>query len=87
MESVVSDLGWLSVSQSKGVRYWAWQAFGAPWMNSKTGQWEDTFAIITSDPNTKMSEIVELGWFCQRDSRRNHWLPGARRRRCNDGLV
>jgi putative SOS response-associated peptidase YedK len=29
----------------------------APWKNPKTGQWEDTFAIITSDPNTKMSEI------------------------------
>jgi putative SOS response-associated peptidase YedK len=24
---------------------------------SKTGQWEDTFAIITTDPNTKMAEI------------------------------
>ena len=23
----------------------------------KTGQWEDTFAIITTDPNTKMAEI------------------------------
>jgi hypothetical protein len=22
-------------------------------------------------------DYVELGWFCQRDSRRNHWLPGA----------
>ncbi|WP_429628902.1 SOS response-associated peptidase [Tunturiibacter psychrotolerans] len=28
-----------------------------PWINPKTGQWEDTFAIITDDPNTKMSEI------------------------------
>lgn len=24
-------------------------------MNPKTGKWEDTFAIITSDPNTKVS--------------------------------
>ena len=32
-------------------------------------------------------DYVELGWFCQRDSRRNRWLPGACRRRCNDGLV
>jgi putative SOS response-associated peptidase YedK len=31
----------------------------APWINPKTGKWEDTFAIITSDPNTKMSEIHE----------------------------
>jgi hypothetical protein len=28
-----------------------------PWQNPKTGQWEDTFAIITTDPNTKMAEI------------------------------
>lgn len=28
-----------------------------PWKNPKTGQWEDTFAIITDEPNTKMSEI------------------------------
>jgi putative SOS response-associated peptidase YedK len=29
----------------------------APWMNPKTGKWEDTFAIITSDPDTKLSAI------------------------------
>jgi putative SOS response-associated peptidase YedK len=28
-----------------------------PWQNPKTGQWEPTFAIITTDPNTKMSTI------------------------------
>jgi putative SOS response-associated peptidase YedK len=28
-----------------------------PWQNPKTGKWENTFAIITSDPNVKMSEI------------------------------
>jgi putative SOS response-associated peptidase YedK len=28
-----------------------------PWKNPKTGQSEDTFAIITDDPNSKMSEI------------------------------
>jgi putative SOS response-associated peptidase YedK len=28
-----------------------------PWHNPKTGQWEDTFAIITSDSNAKMAEI------------------------------
>src|ERR1700744_3693181 len=28
-----------------------------PWQNPKTGLWEDTFAIITTDPNGKMSEI------------------------------
>jgi putative SOS response-associated peptidase YedK len=29
----------------------------APWQNPRTGQWENTFAIITSDPNAKMGEI------------------------------
>jgi putative SOS response-associated peptidase YedK len=29
----------------------------APWKNPKTAQWEQTFAVITSDPNGKMSEI------------------------------
>jgi putative SOS response-associated peptidase YedK len=29
----------------------------APWKNPKTDKWEDTFAIITSDPHAKMSEI------------------------------
>jgi len=28
-----------------------------PRQNPKTGHWEDTFAIITTDPNTKMAEI------------------------------
>jgi putative SOS response-associated peptidase YedK len=28
-----------------------------PWKNPKMGQWEDTFAIITGEPNSKMSEI------------------------------
>jgi putative SOS response-associated peptidase YedK len=29
----------------------------SPWKNPKTGKSEETFAIITSDPNAKMSEI------------------------------
>jgi putative SOS response-associated peptidase YedK len=29
----------------------------APWKNPKTDKWEDTFAIVTTDPNGKMSEI------------------------------
>jgi putative SOS response-associated peptidase YedK len=28
-----------------------------PWQNPKTGQWENTLAVITTDPNTKMAEI------------------------------
>ena len=29
----------------------------SPWMNPKTGQWEDTFSILTSDANGKMGAI------------------------------
>jgi putative SOS response-associated peptidase YedK len=29
----------------------------SPWINPKTGKWEDTFAIITTDPNAKMAEV------------------------------
>jgi putative SOS response-associated peptidase YedK len=28
-----------------------------PWQNPKTGLWEDTLAVITTDRNGKMSEI------------------------------
>jgi putative SOS response-associated peptidase YedK len=28
-----------------------------PWKNPKTGRWEPTFPIVTTDPNEKMSKI------------------------------
>jgi putative SOS response-associated peptidase YedK len=42
---------------AKGRQVFGMAALWAPWKNPKTGQWEDTFAIITDDPNTKMSAI------------------------------
>ena len=41
----------------KGRHVFGMAGLWAPWKNPKTNQWEDTFAIITSDPNGKMSEI------------------------------
>src|ERR1700732_1673017 len=38
---------------SRSWHGWHW----GPWQNPKTSKWEDTFAIITTDPNTKMAEI------------------------------
>ena len=42
---------------AKGRNVLGMAGIWGPWQNPKTGQWEDTFAIITTDPNTKMSEI------------------------------
>jgi putative SOS response-associated peptidase YedK len=41
----------------KGRHVFGMAGLWGAWKNPKTGQWEDTFAIITDDPNTKMSEI------------------------------
>jgi putative SOS response-associated peptidase YedK len=42
---------------AKGRNVLGMAGLWGPWKNPKTDQWEDTFAIITSDPNSKMSEI------------------------------
>ena len=42
---------------AKGRNVLGMAAIWGPWQNPRTGQWEDTFAIITTDPNGKMSEI------------------------------
>jgi putative SOS response-associated peptidase YedK len=42
---------------SRGRNVLGMAGLWGPWQNPKTGRWKDTFAIITSDPNTKMSEI------------------------------
>jgi putative SOS response-associated peptidase YedK len=42
---------------SKGRNVLGMAGIWGPWQNPKTGQWEDTFAIITTDPNTKMAVI------------------------------
>jgi putative SOS response-associated peptidase YedK len=42
---------------AKGRHVLGMAVLWAPWKNPKTERWEDTFAIITSDPNAKMSEI------------------------------
>jgi putative SOS response-associated peptidase YedK len=42
---------------AKGRNVLGMAGLWGPWQNPKTGQWEDTFAVITSDPNAKMGEI------------------------------
>jgi putative SOS response-associated peptidase YedK len=46
---------------SKGRNVLGMAGIWGPWQNSKTGNWEDTFGIITTDPNTKMAEIHNRG--------------------------
>jgi putative SOS response-associated peptidase YedK len=42
---------------AKGRNVLGMAGLWGPWLNPKTGQWEDTFAIITADANAKMGEI------------------------------
>jgi putative SOS response-associated peptidase YedK len=42
---------------AKGRNVLGMAGLWGPWQNPKTAQWEDTFAIITSDPNSKMGKI------------------------------
>jgi putative SOS response-associated peptidase YedK len=42
---------------AKGRNVLGMAGIWGPWQNPKTGLWEDTFAIITSDPNAKMGQI------------------------------
>ena len=42
---------------AKGRNVLGMAGIWGPWQNPRTGRWEDTFAIITTDPNGKMSEI------------------------------
>jgi putative SOS response-associated peptidase YedK len=42
---------------AKGGNVLGMAGIWGPWQNPKTGQWEPTFAVITTDPNTKMSAI------------------------------
>jgi len=42
---------------AKGRNVLGMAGIWSPWINPKTGQWEKTFAIITTDANVKMGEI------------------------------
>jgi putative SOS response-associated peptidase YedK len=42
---------------AKGRNVLGMAGIWSPWINSKTGQWENTFVIITTDANVKMGEI------------------------------
>jgi putative SOS response-associated peptidase YedK len=51
----------------------------SPWQNPKTGKWGDCFAIITSDPNTKMSEIHDRQAVILETREYAEWLNGSER--------
>jgi putative SOS response-associated peptidase YedK len=51
----------------------------SPWNNPKTGQWEDTFAIITDDPNTKMSAIHDRQAIVLEPNEYAEWLAESER--------
>ena len=42
---------------AKGRKVLGMAGVWSPWINPKTGLWENTFAIITTDANVKMGEI------------------------------
>jgi putative SOS response-associated peptidase YedK len=50
------------------------------WQNPKTGLWEDTFAIITSDPNSKMSGIHNRQPVVLEPREYAEWLKESERR-------
>jgi putative SOS response-associated peptidase YedK len=47
--------------------------------NPKTGKWEDTFAIITTDPITKMAEIHNRQPVILKPSEYAEWLEESDR--------
>jgi putative SOS response-associated peptidase YedK len=51
----------------------------SPWKNPKTGQWEATFAIITDDPNTKMSAIHDRQAIILEPNEYAEWLAESER--------
>ena len=51
----------------------------SPWMNPKTGQWEDTFSILTSDANGKMGEIHDRQPVILEPREYGEWLAESER--------
>jgi putative SOS response-associated peptidase YedK len=51
----------------------------APWKNPKTDKWEDTFAIVTTDPNGKMSEIHDRQAVILEPQEYAEWLAESER--------
>jgi putative SOS response-associated peptidase YedK len=51
----------------------------SPWMNPKTGRWEDTFSILTSDANGKMGEIHDRQPVILEPREYREWLAESER--------
>ena len=64
---------------SKGRNVLGMAGIWGPWLNPKTGGWEDTFAIITTDPNSKMAEIHDRQPVILEPSEYAEWLEESER--------
>jgi putative SOS response-associated peptidase YedK len=64
---------------SKGKVVLGMAGIWGPWQNPKTDQWEDTFAIITTDPNKKMAEIHSRQPVILKPSEYAEWLEESDR--------
>lgn len=51
----------------------------APWRDPKTGQWDNCFTVVTSDPNTKLSEIHDRQAVILEPREYAEWLEEAER--------
>jgi putative SOS response-associated peptidase YedK len=63
----------------KGRHVFGMAGIWGPWKNPKTGKWEDTFAIITSDPNAKVSEIHDRQAIILEPREYTEWLEEIER--------
>jgi putative SOS response-associated peptidase YedK len=51
----------------------------APWRDPKTGKWENCFAVVTSDPNTKLAAIHDRQAVILEPREYAEWLEDAER--------
>ena len=63
----------------KGRQVLGMAGLWSPWLNPKTNQWEDTFAIIPTDPNPKMSEIHDRHAVILQPREYEEWLSDTER--------
>jgi putative SOS response-associated peptidase YedK len=63
----------------KGREVLGFAGLWATWKNPKTEQWEDTFTIITSDPDGKMSKIHDRQPVILEPREYSEWLAYSER--------
>jgi putative SOS response-associated peptidase YedK len=63
----------------KGRPVFGMAGLWSPWMNPKTGKWEDTFSIVTSDANGKVEEIHDRQPVILEPREYGEWLAESER--------